>query len=97
MPAIRSGRTVVTVHDLQPLILPANFGMVKSRYLRFAIPRSVRAADMVVAPSEFVRESLLAHFGLPPERVVAVSAGYETPRLPAVNDPAVSPLARSLL
>ncbi|NNE74833.1 MAG: glycosyltransferase family 4 protein, partial [Acidimicrobiales bacterium] len=42
-------------------------------------------------------DSLITHFELPSERVVTVSAGYETPRLPSVNDPSVSPLARSLL
>ncbi len=89
MPTIRPGRTIVTVHDLQPLIMPANFGSLKARYLRFAIPRSVRSADMVVAPSDYVRADLIRRFDLDPARVATVSAGYEVPRLPAIDDPVV--------
>ncbi len=96
-PAIRSVPAVVTVHDLQPLVIPENFGMVKSRYLSYAIPRSVKAARTVIAPSEYVRGELLRQFQLDPDRVVAVSAGYEVPRLPSPDDPRVPDTVRELL
>ncbi|NIR36459.1 MAG: glycosyltransferase family 4 protein, partial [Actinobacteria bacterium] len=47
VPARRSGRTVVTVHDLQPLESPGNFAPLKAAYLRWALPRTARAADLV--------------------------------------------------
>ncbi|MGI9601463.1 MAG: glycosyltransferase family 4 protein [Acidimicrobiales bacterium] len=96
-PAVRPAPTVVTVHDLQPLVYPEHFGPVKARYLQYAIPRSVRAARVVVAPSDYVRRQLIDRYGLDPDRVVAVSAGYEVPRLPSPDDPAVGPDVSALL
>ncbi|MDH3705667.1 MAG: glycosyltransferase family 4 protein [Acidimicrobiia bacterium] len=94
-PAVRPCPTVVTVHDLQPVVYPEHFGPVKSRYLRWAIPRSVRAARVVIAPSEYVRGELIDRYQLDPERVVAVSAGYDVPRLPSID--AVGPDVADLL
>ena len=47
LPAQRSGPSLLAVHDIQPLDLPANFSTAKRRYLGWALPRSVRAADLV--------------------------------------------------
>ncbi|MDH4169496.1 MAG: glycosyltransferase family 4 protein [Acidimicrobiia bacterium] len=96
-PAVRRAPTLVTVHDLQPLVYPEHFGPVKARYLRYAIPRSVASARVVIAPSEYVRGQLIERYDLPPERVVAVSAGYEVPRLPAVGDPMLGDAVADLL
>jgi glycosyltransferase involved in cell wall biosynthesis len=74
MPAVSSGPSLVTVHDLQPLEHPENFSPVKRMFLRRALPRSVARAGVVVAPSDHVRRSIVARFGLPDERTAVVSA-----------------------
>lgn len=91
-PGVRPCPTVVTIHDLQPVVHPEHFGPVKSRYLREAIPRSARAARVVIAPSEYVRGELVERYQLDANRVVAVSAGYDVPRPPSLDtvDPAVA-------
>ena len=76
LPARRSGVSVLAVHDIQPLELPANFSSVKRRYLGWALPRSVRAADLVTVPSEWVADRLADRLSVPPERIRVVPSTY---------------------
>lgn len=77
-PTLRAGiPTIVTVHDLQPLLHPENFGRVKRAYLARALPRSVRSAEVVVAVSDHVARQVCDRFGIEPERVVTVSSGFD--------------------
>lgn len=89
IPALRPVSSVLTLHDLQPLALPENFGVIKRNYLRAAIPRSVSRAEIVVVPSDFVGRDVVERFGLAPELVVTVSAGYDLPTLLDIDDPQV--------
>ncbi|MGZ0186255.1 MAG: glycosyltransferase, partial [Acidimicrobiales bacterium] len=75
----RSGKPVaVTVHDLQPLDQPLNFSLIKRRYLGWALPRSVRRADLVVAIGDHVGRQVVERLGVDPDRVVIVSIGAES-------------------
>ena len=76
LPARRTGVSVLTVHDIQPLDLPANFSLVKRRYLGWALPRSVHAADLVVVPSQWVASRLVERLAVPPDRIRVVSPTY---------------------
>ena len=81
IPARRGCPAVVTVHDIQPLDLPANFTAVKRAYLSRALPRSVAAARVVTTPSAWVAERLVDRFSLDPARVRVVPSTYR-PRDP---------------
>jgi glycosyltransferase involved in cell wall biosynthesis len=63
--------SMVTVHDTQPLALPANFSRLKRRWLSWMLPRVARSADVVVTTSDFVRRALVA-LGAAPGRVLLV-------------------------
>lgn len=80
LPARRSGMSVLTVHDIQPLDLPANFSAMKRRYLGWALPRSVRAADLVVVPSRWVADRLSERLSVPAGRIRVVPPTYARPR-----------------
>ncbi len=54
--------TSITIHDLQPLDQPGNFGPMKRRWLRRAIPESVSRADAICTPSTWVADSIRHHF-----------------------------------
>lgn len=97
VPTLRPVPAIMTLHDLQPLALPMNFSPVKRAYLRTAIPRSVARSELVVAPSAFVREQVIDRFGLLDDKVVTVSAGYDLPRLPPLDSPAVPGVVRMLI
>lgn len=70
--------TALTVHDLQPLVLPGNFSVLKRAYLTRALPRSVQAATRVVATSDYVAHDLADRFGLASDGVAVVQAGPGT-------------------
>ena len=54
-PAGGRARSVLTIHDLQYLHLPEYLTLPKRAYLRSAVPASVRHADVVAVPTEYVR------------------------------------------
>ena len=97
IPAMRPVTSILTLHDLQPLALPENFGLVKRNYLRAAIPRSVARAEVVVVPSDFVGREVIERFDLRPEQVVTVSAGYDLPVLLDLDDPLVPEAVAALV
>ena len=80
LPAVRGAPGVVTIHDLQPFDMPTNFQPAKRAYLHWSIPRSMRRAAGVIAPSEFVRRGVIDRFGIAPERVRLASWGVHPPR-----------------
>ena len=80
LPARRFGVSVLTVHDIQPLDLPANFSAMKRRYLGWAVPRSVRSADLVTVPSQWVADRLSERLSVPAGRIRVVPPTYARPR-----------------
>lgn len=72
LPLRHPGRTVLTVHDLQPLDMPENFRAAKRTYIRLMAGRSARAADVVAVPSEFTRDRVVELLGVPAERLEVV-------------------------
>ncbi len=78
---------VLTVHDLQYLTYPEHFGRARLTYLRRMMPRSVRHASVVTAPSAYVRSTVIGAFGADPDRVVVVPHGVPDP--PPITDDAI--------
>lgn len=70
---------ILTVHDLQPFDMPANFHPVKRAYMHRSMPLSVRKARLVITPSEFVRRGVVDRFDVAPGRVRAVPWGVDGP------------------
>jgi glycosyltransferase involved in cell wall biosynthesis len=66
---------VVTVHDLALLRHPEVFNRWSRTYGRFAVPRVVRAARIVIAVSEFTRDELVELLEVNPERIRVVPNG----------------------
>jgi glycosyltransferase involved in cell wall biosynthesis len=66
---------VVTVHDLALLRHPEVFNRWSRTYGRFAVPRVVRAARIVIAVSEFTRDELIELLEVNPERIRVVPNG----------------------
>ncbi|HXJ37089.1 MAG TPA: glycosyltransferase family 1 protein [Candidatus Eisenbacteria bacterium] len=66
---------VVTVHDLAVYACPETFAWPQRLHFRLCVPPSIARAARVVAVSEHARGDVIAHFGLPPDRVIAVPNG----------------------
>ena len=79
VPFTSNTKTVVTIHDLQPLDDPSNFGAVKRAFLARAIPTAVERADLVLTPSKWVGEQIKERFSCDESKVRTVSA-FADPR-----------------
>lgn len=80
VPPARSGSrlpAVLTVHDLQPLLMPENFSRLKRTWLGAMLPRSVRRARLVMTPSDPASQSVVETLGVDPDRVHTVPHGIE--------------------
>jgi alpha-1,3-rhamnosyl/mannosyltransferase len=77
VPMVHTVPAVLTIHDLQPLVIPENFGRVKLTYLRAMLPRSARAARVVITPGAHAGRSVINLLGVPSDRVMTVSSGIE--------------------
>lgn len=69
------GRRVLTLHDLQPLVMPEHFGPVKQRFHRVALPASLRRADRIITLTSYTREKVCERFGLDPSSVHVLPPG----------------------
>ena len=68
---------VVTVHDLAVLRRPEWFNRWTSTYSRIAVPRVVRAADRLIAVSEFTKRELVEVLDVDPAKVRVVPNAVE--------------------
>lgn len=74
---------VVTVHDLALLRYPEAFRPWHRTTGRLALRSAVRAADAIVAVSEFTRDELVDLLGVPADRIRVVRNGVEPVFSPA--------------
>ncbi len=78
MPMLRAGaRHLLTIHDMTSFSLPDyHIPLRRSAAYRRAVLASIRRADAVTTPSEFVRRDVLARVpDVPPERIRVVGWG----------------------
>ncbi|MFV0258800.1 MAG: glycosyltransferase family 4 protein [Acidimicrobiales bacterium] len=76
VPSVRLRPAVLTIHDLQPLDLPDNFSAAKRLWLGSMLPRSARAARLVITPSRFSADRVQERLGVGPERLRVVPHGH---------------------
>ena len=73
---------VVTVHDLAVLRRPDAFNRWTGTYSRVFVPRVVRAAERVIAVSQFTKRELIELLGVAEDRVRVVPNGVGEPFVP---------------
>jgi len=94
LPLARSAtRTVVTVHDLIPLLLPDTVSRAFRLQFRIWLGHTLEIADQVICVSEVTRRALLDRFALPPERVHVVHNGVDHVAAHPLDDEARALLA----
>ncbi len=76
---------VTVVHDLQHLAYPEFFADDEREGRRRSLEGAAHWSDRIVTVSEFVRQAVLEHTELPPERVVSILHGVRD-RLPLLSD-----------
>jgi alpha-1,3-rhamnosyl/mannosyltransferase len=76
IPLLRATPSLLTIHDLQPLLLPDNFSRLKQGYLRWRLPPSARKAKLVITLTEYTRRTIVDELHVPEERTDLVPPGY---------------------
>jgi len=91
IPLLRATPSLLTIHDLQPLLLVgSSHGAVKQAYLRARLGPSARRARLIVTLTEFTRSTIVDRLGVERDKVMLVPPGY-TPAL--VQEPEGDPRA----
>jgi len=76
--------TVVTIHDLIPLLLPAYRGSVLVQAYTRLVAAGVRRASAIITDSQASKRDIVRHLGIPAERVhaiyLAADARFRPPR-----------------
>lgn len=72
-----TAHVVCTVHDLSHLRMPECHPRDRVEHLLRELPRTLERAAHVIAVSSYVRDELIAEFGLAPDRVSAVHHGVD--------------------
>ncbi len=83
----RTGKYVVTIHDVVPLIIPGTFTPRHRAVVRLALARVRRRADRVIVPSHAVKRDVVRHLGLPEDLVTVTHHGCEPRFNPAADPP----------
>jgi glycosyltransferase involved in cell wall biosynthesis len=92
---LASSRTAVVIHDVAPLREPEWYSDLYVRWQRAILPRIARRAGLVIAPSAFSRDEVVALLGVPAARVAVVPGGVDARFTPAA-DPAPARAALAL-
>jgi glycosyltransferase involved in cell wall biosynthesis len=79
VPWYRAQPSALTIHDLRALHHPEILGAPHATYLRTRLRPSVRAAAVVITPTETVRSSVVRDLGADPDRVRVVGAPLFSP------------------
>lgn len=75
--------TVVTIHDLIPLLLPLYRGNILNRAYTRLVSASARRATAVITVSHASKRDIVAHLGIPSERVHVVWHGANQEQSPS--------------
>lgn len=88
LPRFRRIRSVFTVHDVIPQLLPEFHLPLNRWYLTLMFPRFLRCADAVIAVSECTRRDTVRLYNVPEEKIRVIYEGVD-PRFRPVGDAAV--------
>ena len=69
IPRIRQ-KVTLTVNDLRFLKFPETYPFARRQFLRVAVPRAIRRADLVYAISEFTKTEICEAYDVSPEKVI---------------------------
>lgn len=86
-PLLYRGRFVITIYDLTLLefknvnrkkMLPFYYHF-KDMVMRFVLRSGVKRSELIIVPTEYVKDGLIKKFGIPSRKLVVTSAAAEMP------------------
>jgi glycosyltransferase involved in cell wall biosynthesis len=79
-------KTVMTIHDLNHLVLPQFYTPFHQAYYSFFVKRCIRHSEAILTVSEFSRSEIIRNLMVPPEKV-AVTYNGVSPNYRRITDP----------
>lgn len=76
-PTLAATKTLLTVHDLSFVRVPATASPPLKRYLDAVVPRSVRQAHHVLADSEATKDDLIDLYAVAPDKITVLLSGVD--------------------
>lgn len=70
-------KTILTIHDLTPLLFPRFQKFRRVFYFRHVLPRLLKQVDLVITDSRSSRRDLEKHYRLPKEKIAVVYPGVD--------------------
>ena len=92
IPYVRARPAVVTIHDIQPIVRPEDFGRMKGAYLRSRLRAAVSRSRVVTTPSAHVRGQVIDHFSVDEAQVTVVPPPVFVD--PTANEPETPPFSQ---
>ena len=81
LPWLWRGKSVVTIHDIHPILFADYWRTPGTRTMYFALrahlPLSLRQASRIFTPSSYVKQSIRERFHVPPERILVTPHGAD--------------------
>jgi glycosyltransferase involved in cell wall biosynthesis len=81
LPWLWRGKSVVTIHDIHPILFADYWRTPGTRTSYFAlrvhIPLSLRQASRILTPSSYVKQTICERFRVPPERILVTPHGAD--------------------
>lgn len=68
----RRVRVVNHIHDISFKVYPELIGWKDRLFLALLIPRSLRRANCIIAPSQFTKNEIVRYYGIHPDKIVVV-------------------------
>jgi glycosyltransferase involved in cell wall biosynthesis len=78
--------TVVTIHDLIPVVLPLYRGSAKVRAYTRLVSLAARRAHAIIADSEASRRDIIKHLGIAPEKIRVVYLAADPSYRPVIDN-----------
>jgi glycosyltransferase involved in cell wall biosynthesis len=72
---LRAKNQVVTIHDMSPFDCSESFNPRFAAWYQFLLPRLARRARQVITVSAFIKERILAHAKISPDKIVVIHCG----------------------
>jgi len=86
LPRFRRVRTVFTLHDLIPLLLPQYHRPLNRIFFRQMFPRFLQRADAIIAVSENTKNDAISLLGINPESITVIPEGISPSFRTAANE-----------
>src|SRR6266851_260481 len=85
LPALWIGRLVTTLHDVNHLALPENYGLGRVPYYRLVVGPRAKSARAVLTDSEFSCQEISRYLGLPVQKIQVIHPGVDDTYCPALE------------